>query len=381
MQPTTRFIAGTLAVVALLASAPLLIAAVLPEERADLLYHRYDGGGVVVDGPSLLVRKNFAETVSVSFKHYVDNVSSASIDVVTTASPDGYTETRTENSIGVDYLYDRTLLSASYTHSDENDYTAQTYSFDIGQDFFGDLSNISIGFSLGDDEVRRNGDDTFSEQVERRHYRVGLTQILTRNLLISAKYEAITDEGYLNNPYRSVRYLTGGGTYAFQPELYPNTRTSDTFSLSAIHYLPYRAALKAEYRNYRDDWDIKADSFEISYTHPFRQHWIFDVRLRHYSQDKAEFYSDLFPFQDAQNYLARDKELSTFTSMTYGVGVSYQFSWSGAPWIDKASINFNWDRMQFDYDDFRDISSGSAGEEPLYSFDADVIRLFFSAWY
>ena len=46
-------------------AAPDAAAAVLPEDRADLLYHRYDGGGVVVDGPSVLVRKKFADTVSV----------------------------------------------------------------------------------------------------------------------------------------------------------------------------------------------------------------------------------------------------------------------------------------------------------------------------
>ena len=39
-------------------------AAVLPEERGDVMYHRYDGGGVVVEGPSVLVRKNFKEQVS-----------------------------------------------------------------------------------------------------------------------------------------------------------------------------------------------------------------------------------------------------------------------------------------------------------------------------
>ncbi|MCG7959973.1 MAG: hypothetical protein JAY69_13020, partial [Candidatus Thiodiazotropha taylori] len=30
-----------------------LFATVLPEDRADVMYHRYDGGGVEVDGPSI----------------------------------------------------------------------------------------------------------------------------------------------------------------------------------------------------------------------------------------------------------------------------------------------------------------------------------------
>jgi hypothetical protein len=70
-------------------------AAVLPEERVDLLYHRYDGGGAEIDGPSILVRKNLGDSVSVGLNHYVDNVTSASIDVLVSASE--YTEERTEN--------------------------------------------------------------------------------------------------------------------------------------------------------------------------------------------------------------------------------------------------------------------------------------------
>jgi hypothetical protein len=57
-------------------------AAVLPDDRADVLYHRYEGGGVTIDGPSVLVRKKFAEKYSVSANYYVDMVSSASIDVM-----------------------------------------------------------------------------------------------------------------------------------------------------------------------------------------------------------------------------------------------------------------------------------------------------------
>ena len=38
--------------------------AVLPEDRADIMYHRYSGGGITVQGPSVLVRKNFGESVS-----------------------------------------------------------------------------------------------------------------------------------------------------------------------------------------------------------------------------------------------------------------------------------------------------------------------------
>ena len=67
-------------------------------------------------------------------------------------------------------------------------------------------------------------------------------------------------------------------------------------------YLPYRAALRGEYRYYTDSWGIGAHTVETSYTHPLGERWEFDLKLRHYTQNRAEFYADIFPYRDAQNF-------------------------------------------------------------------------------
>jgi len=267
-------------VVFALASALPARSAVLPDDRADILYHRYEGGGVTVDGPSLLVRKKFDEKYSVTANYYVDMVSSASIDVMTTASP--YKEERKQTSLGFDMLNGKTQYSVNYIYSNENDYTANTASFDLSQDLFGDLTTISFGYSQGWDEVRKRGDPAFSEPVDHRNYRVGLTQILTPKLIMGLNYEVITDEGYLNNPYRSVRYLdpTTALGFAFQPEVYPRTRTSNAIAINARYFLPYRAAVHGDYRYYTDTWGINANTLELGYTQPWRKQWIFEGGLR-----------------------------------------------------------------------------------------------------
>jgi len=76
------------------------MAAILPEDRFDILYHRYEGDQVTVDGPSILGRKAFGKHTSLFANYYADAVSSASIDVRTYASP--YAEDRTEYSVGAD---------------------------------------------------------------------------------------------------------------------------------------------------------------------------------------------------------------------------------------------------------------------------------------
>ena len=362
-------------------------AVTLPEERADALYHRYDGDGVTIDGPSVMVRKNFKETVSVAGNYYVDNVSSASIDVVTSGASE-YSERREEYSISGDYLYGKSILSGGYTNSDESDYTADTYFLGVSNDFFGDLTNLSFGYARGDDEVRQNGNDDFEEEIERHSYRVGVSQVLAPNLLMAFNYEAITDEGYLNNPYRVYRYLTNplDPSEGFQQatEVYPDTRTSDAAGVKFLYHLPWHASLGTGYRYFTDDWGIDAHTAHISYTHSFRNRFWVELRYRYYDQGAADFYSDLFEFpsQDENDYRARDKELSDMNSQTFSLYLTYQQPLGWGP-MDKAAFSLQYDYIMLDYDNFSDLRDTEAlpGEEKLFDMTADVFKVLFTIYY
>lgn len=369
-------------------------AAVLPEERAEALYHEYSGGDVTVSGPSVLVRKNIKETVSIWGNYYVDNVTSASIDVMTQGS--AYTEERKQNSGGIDILNERSTMSIGYSRSIESDYDATTVNFGVSQDFFGDLTTLSMGYSHGDDIVSRNGDsnseDSFSDTANRNRYSLALTQVLTKNWIVSLNAETVIDKGFLNNPYRSIRFLRPDGTEGSEPENYPRTRNSDAFAIRSMYYLPYRAAVRFEARTYTDSWGIKANNVEIRYIHPFRENWVFEGRLRTASQNQASFYSDLFPTPAAEgDFRARDKELSTFSDSQFGFGITYEIKSQYLSAFDKATVNLFYDHIQFEYDNFRDARQSrsvngapaqrSVGQEDTYGLDADVIRFFLSFWY
>lgn len=360
-------------------------AGVLPEDRADVLYHLYDGGGVEIDGPSVLVRKQVGKSTSFVANYYVDMVSSASIDVITTASP--YTEERKQWSLGMDYLRGNTTMTVNYTSSVESDFDATTYSFAVSQDMFGDLTTLTLSYALGDDIVGDSTDPTFERENTRQHYGVGLTQILTRNLIAALNFEVITDEGFLNNPYRSVRYADAGDPlglgYSYEEEVYPGTRTSSAIGLRAKYYLPWRAALEGEYRYFTDTWDIDGNTVSVGYTHPIGR-WTFMAKYRYHDQTGAHFFQDIFPSEQATNFRGRDKELSPLTSNTVKLKASYEFIGGAEGWrfIKKASVTASVDILTIDYHEFKDLST-SAGfpDEPLYALDANVFQLFFSFWY
>jgi hypothetical protein len=377
------------------------LAAVLPDERVDILGHEYEGGGITVSGPSILVRKNIGKSVSVSANYYVDMVSSASIDVLASASR--YSEERKQKSVSIDYMHDRTSFSLAYTTSDENDYQAKTYNFGVTQTFFGDLTTLNFGVGFGQDVVGQNikgvPDPDFHLDKERRVYSLNISQILTRNLITELSVESDTEacinmkegETCLNNPYRNYSFLdTATGLRGAAQEKYPLTHNSDAVSLRAMYHLPFSASIRGDVRRYTDSWGVTANNAELRYIHDFKKDFLLEVKYRVYSQTEADFYSDMFPFKDAQNFMARDKELSPFSSKTLGLGLTYKFPWS-IPGFEKSTANLFWDHMQIDYDDFRDYANFSkaklpdggykAGEEPLYKLDADVIRFYLSFWF
>ena len=360
-------------------------AGVLPDDRTDVLYHLYDGGGVEIDGPSVLVRKKAGKSLSFVGNYYVDMVSSASIDVITTASP--YTEERTQWSLGMDYLRGNTTMRVGYTSSVESDFDANTYSLSVSQDMFGDLTTLTLSYALGDDLVRKTGDDTFERPLDRQIFSVGITQILTKNLISTLNVETVTEEGYLNNPYRVVRFAdpTADFGYRFEGENYPNTRTSNAVGLRARYFLPYRAALEGEYRFFTDTWDVEAHTAAISYIHPMGE-WTFTGKLRYYDQTGAHFYRDLFARSEETNFRGRDKELSALTSYTFLLQAAYEFirddgteAWG---FIKRAKVTASLNMLAVDYHDFSDLTAQAPiGEEPLYSLDANVFQLYFSFFY
>ena len=79
------------------------VTGVLPDDRTDALYHRYQGGGITIQGPSILVQKKITDNFAVNGNWYQDYISSASIDVKLSASP--YKEKRTQESAGFQYLH------------------------------------------------------------------------------------------------------------------------------------------------------------------------------------------------------------------------------------------------------------------------------------
>ncbi|MFO1266586.1 MAG: DUF3570 domain-containing protein [Rubrivivax sp.] len=341
-------------------------AATLPEERSELLYHYYDGGGVRAQGPALLVRKSIADKVSLSAQYYVDAVSNASIDVVTTASP--FKETRNAYDFGADWLVRDALVSLAVSTSREPDYTANAVGVDVAHEVFGAMTTVTLGFTRGSDEVKKAGEPAFADVARHWQYRFGLTQILTPRWLASANFEAISDAGYLGSPYRAARVFG-----AAVPERVPRTRSSRAVKFRSLYDYgegPARTALRAEYRYFWDNWDIKAHTAEFGAARYVAPGWLAEASVRFYSQDKALFYSDNALAETL--YVTRNRQLATFKSTSFAAKATYTFGGAAARFDTKFTGVI--ERKQFKFSDFTDVRTGAA-----YEHNATVLQLLLSA--
>lgn len=351
--------------------APSLVAApagaaTLPEERSELIYHYYDGGGVRAQGPALLVRKSLADKVSLTGGYYVDAVSNASIDVVTTASP--FKETRQAYDLGADWLVRDTLVSMGLYASREPDYDVNAVSLDVAHEVFGAMTTVSLGFTRSADEVRHSNDPAFQEAAKHWQYRFGLTQILSPRWITSANFEAVSDAGFLGSPYRAARVFG-----AAVPERVPRTRSSRAVKLRSIYDYgdgPTRTALKAEYRYFWDNWDITAHTAEFGAARYVAAGWLAEASWRMHTQGSALFYSDN-ALAETQ-YVSRNRQIGSFTSHAVNAKATYTFGGAWARFDTKFTGVI--ERKQFKFKDFTDVRTGGA-----YSHNATVLQLLLSA--
>jgi Protein of unknown function (DUF3570) len=368
------------------------IADVLPDNRADVFYSKYSGGGMDITGYSATARAKITENFAVEANYFVDKVSGASIDVLSQASV--IKDERKQKSGTLEYLHDKTTYTASYISSVERDYISETASFSLSQSMFGDLTTLTLGFADTHNTVGENNGTANVPKVAwvghalSRAYSGGLSQILTKNFIADVNLQVITDAGYLANPYRSIRYLDPGNAkgYSLASQVYPDTHTSTAVQVQGKYYLPYRAAVTALYRYYNDTWGVVGNTYELDYTHPVANKWIFEGRVRYYKQSAASFYSDLFPFAGSQNFTARDQNLAALDNTTIGAKVTYAFLPDGWRMFKRGTVTADVSRIRFNYLDFRDIKDFglpqyTPGTEPLYQFNAMVYQLFLSVYF
>ena len=182
---------------------------------------------------------------------------------------------------------------------------------------------------VGDKSNRRGDEDKDVLDIV-----VGVTQVVSRNLIVQANYSYSNSDGYLTDPYKVLSLVDGttgdtlprvptpgaeGPSHQFLFENRPDDRTKHSIYGQAKYYMNGKV-LDASYRFMTDDWEIDSHTVDVRYRIPFGADRFFEPHLRFYTQTEAEFY--MLSISDSQplpGFASADYRLGDFDAITLGI--------------------------------------------------------------
>lgn len=362
----------TAATCSLLGSAPLAQVSAqesLPWEfDTALLFYGEQDGRVKDASLNALARKEFSDAHFLNLK--------VAIDSLTGASPSGalaadVPQTFTTPSGGEEYvvgagalpldssfLDTRAAISANWQQpidddstidlgfniSNEYDYTSVGVSANYARDFNRNNTTLSAGLAFAADDIdpvggapipfafmRGEGSDASklgSDSKDTTDLLLGVTQVLSRRMIVQLNYSLSDSSGYLNDPYKIVSVVdaaTGApaagpdGLYAYRYENRPDSRRKQ----SLFGKLKYRfdgGTLDVSYRYMTDDWDVQSHTAELRYRWDMPASSYLEPHVRFYTQTAAEFYrTALLDGGALPAYASADYRLGEFDGVTLGL--------------------------------------------------------------
>lgn len=221
--------------------------------------------------------------------------SDEAVDAITTAS-------RPINSVGdayEDFIKIRNSLQAnatwggvsgSYYVSSENDYFAQMVAGGYSRDFLDENLNLAAGLAYSWDDIRPSdhlGSAGVPNYRHTLHGNLVATQVLTASTVLRVGVEYNGIRGQQHDPYRNV-YVDG----SIAAERHPTERSRRDVFLRLSRHLGADSSLRADFRYYRDDWEIASQTWGLKLNQRVSRQVTVRYRYRYYTQLPAYFYRD-----------------------------------------------------------------------------------------
>lgn len=275
---------------------------------------------------TIALRGTLRDTFTIKARYLADIVSSASVDVISSATTiKHFDEIRHEIEGGAGYADGTRTASLAYVFSDENDWTSHSVRAGASHDFFQHQLTLGAGASVTLNEVYRQDDSNFRRDLTQGTGSIDATVVASKRDLLSLSYALMILSGYQASPYRFVRVnepalkgLTNG-----DPENPPESRVRHAVGLRWNRHVFSDSSIRSHARGYVDDWGVVSATLGLEYVAGFGP---FELGLiaRGYLQDRAEFYEPVY--SERLRYMTTDRELTTFVDVFGGVRAGYRGS-------------------------------------------------------
>jgi len=212
----------------------------------------------------------------------------------------------------------------------------------VAHDILDPVGGAPIGLSPmldTEDNSNRMGDQT----KDVFDFVLGVTQVVSKNLLVQLNYSYSDSSGYLSDPYKILSIVdgvTGDAIPTIRPpgsedgpsqlnvfEHRPDERVKHSLFTQAKYYMDGKV-LDLSYRYMTDDWEIDSQTVDLRFRWPLGDRSYVEPHIRYYSQSEAEFYrSSLTDSEVLPEYASSDYRLGNFDAIT--VGAKYGWTTGG----------------------------------------------------
>jgi hypothetical protein len=146
---------------------------------------------------------------------------------------------------------------------------------------------------------------------------VSWSQIINRNLQVLFETEAIYQKGLLSLPFHRV-YFADNSVHL---EKLPSTRLKVPIGFRANYFLGDYLIIRGWYRHYRDDWNIRSNTFQVETSIKIDPFFSITPFYRFYEQSAADHFAPFALHTSSEFFYTSNYDLSKFNSHFFGAGL------------------------------------------------------------
>jgi hypothetical protein len=219
----------------------------------------------------------------------------------------------------------------------ESDYLSTGFNFWLLHTDKADMTSYSLTFHYFYDDLRwgRRADETLTlvYPVELRDtawfdiylrysYNLGLSfeRVINRRMVLGIYPGLVIQTGLLSTPFHRVYFQ---GQDEAKVENLPRQRVKVPVGVKLNTYLGSNFILNSYYRFYWDDYDILANTAELSAFYKINPYWTPLLSLRFYQQSAAAYFKPYKEHLLTDEFFTSDYDLSKFYSLEAGAGIRF----------------------------------------------------------
>jgi hypothetical protein len=265
----------------------------------------FDNFSVNVIYPSINIVKSIDGNTRINGSYMVDAISSASmrmvfkVDGITSATPNNQggvshtpDELRHQLNFGFTRFISDVSLSVNGMYGFEHDYSSKTLVTNFSIPFAKKNTTVQLGFTRNWDKIFPVN-RTWTKQRNTSTLDIGVTQILSKNIISQFEFSFIDADGYMLDGYQVVRLLIGQQVHFLEP-VEPEKRIKKAAAVRTNYGISNSSTLKLGYRYYWDTWDIKSHTLEASFKTHLSDHLNLSLDFQQYFQTKAYFFKPVY---------------------------------------------------------------------------------------